>query len=63
MNPWIYLLIGLVLEISGTTTMKLSQGFHHLTPSLLIYLLYGCSYAALSLILIVIGIISVRFSR
>lgn len=48
---WSYLIIAILLEVSGTTCLKLSQGFTKTLPSVLLFILYGCSFTALSLAL------------
>jgi small multidrug resistance pump len=48
---WLYLLLAIVLEVSGTTSMKLSQGFTQLWPSVLMFVFYGLSFSALTLAL------------
>jgi small multidrug resistance pump len=48
---WFYLVLAIVLEVSGTTSMKLSQGFTKMLPSVLIFLFYGLSLSALTLAL------------
>jgi small multidrug resistance pump len=48
---WFYLVLAIVLEVSGTTSMKLSQGFTKILPSVLIFLFYGLSLSALALAL------------
>ena len=48
---WLYLVLAIVLEVTGTTSMKLSQGFTQLLPSLLMFLFYGLSLGALTLAL------------
>ena len=48
---WLYLVLAIVLEVSGTTSMKLSQGFTQTLPSVLMFLFYGLSLAALTLAL------------
>ncbi len=42
---WMYLLVAIFLELAGTTSMKLSDGFTNLIPSILIYVFYGLSFA------------------
>lgn len=42
---WLYLFIAIVLEVCGTTCMKLSQGFTKVIPSVLIFVFYGLSFA------------------
>jgi small multidrug resistance pump len=46
---WIYLLLAILLEVSGTTCMKLSEQFTRWVPSVLMILLYLASLAMLSL--------------
>jgi len=48
---WIILTIAIVLEVAGTTSMKLSEGFAKLLPSVLIFVFYGLSFVALTLAL------------
>jgi small multidrug resistance pump len=49
MTSWIYLMCAILLEVAGTTCMKLSEGFTKLLPSLFIFLFYGLSFIALTL--------------
>jgi len=46
---WLYLLLAIALEVSGTTCMKLSHGFARTTPSLLMFVFYGLSIMSLGL--------------
>ena len=48
---WLYLTLAILLEVAGTTSMKLSEGFTRLVPSLLLILFYGLSFAMLTLAL------------
>jgi small multidrug resistance pump len=48
---WLYLVLAIMLEVSGTTSMKLSQGFTKILPSALMFLFYGLSLSALTLAL------------
>ena len=48
---WLYLLLAILLEVSGTTSMKLSEGFTKVTPSIMIFVFYGLSFASLTLAL------------
>lgn len=48
---WLYLVLAIVLEVGGTTSMKLSEGFTRLFPSVLVFILYGLSLGALTLTL------------
>lgn len=48
---WLYLVIAILFEVGGTTSMKLSQGFTKMLPSILIFVLYGLSFSSLTLAL------------
>ncbi|MDJ0893986.1 MAG: multidrug efflux SMR transporter [Alphaproteobacteria bacterium] len=48
---WIYLTLAIVLEVAGTTSMKLSEGFANLVPSVLIFVFYAISFGFLVLAL------------
>lgn len=43
MNAWLYLLIAIILEVVGTTCMKLSDGFARIIPSVLVGVFYLAS--------------------
>lgn len=47
----IYLILAIVFEVSGTTSMKFSQGFTKLIPSVLIFVCYAISFFFLTLTL------------
>ncbi|MBI3599044.1 MAG: multidrug efflux SMR transporter [Nitrospinae bacterium] len=47
----LYLILAIILEVSGTTCMKLSQGFTKIGASLLMFIFYGFSLGALTLAL------------
>jgi small multidrug resistance pump len=46
---WVYLLAAILLEICGTTCMKLSLGFTRFWPSVLLFVFYSLSFAAVTL--------------
>ena len=46
---WIYLALAIVTEVAGTISMKLSDGFSKLLPSILIFVFYGASMALANL--------------
>jgi small multidrug resistance pump len=48
---WVFLVLAIVFEVMGTTSMKLSQGFTQLFPSVLMFLSYGLSLSALTMAL------------
>jgi small multidrug resistance pump len=45
---WILLVFAIVLEVAGTTNMKLSEGFSKLVPSVLVLFFYALSIIALT---------------
>jgi small multidrug resistance pump len=51
MKPWILLAFAILCEVAGTTSMKLSEGFTKLVPSILLFVLYGVSFVLLTLAL------------
>ncbi|MDZ8083730.1 MAG: DMT family transporter [Nostoc sp. SerVER01] len=48
---WIYLIAAILFEVSGTTCMKLSEGFTKIVPSVLIFVFYGFCFTFLTLAL------------
>lgn len=48
---WIYLVLAILLEVSGTTCMKLSEGFTKIVPSILLFVFYSLSFGMLTLAL------------
>lgn len=48
---WFLLFLAIVLEVSGTTCMKLSEGFTRLVPSVLIFVFYGLSFGTFVFVL------------
>jgi len=46
---WIYLLLAILFEVTGTTSMKLSEGFKNIGPSITIFICYGVSIGFLTL--------------
>ena len=46
---WVHLVIAILLEVSGTTSMKLSRGFSEFWPSVGIFVFYGLSIVFLTL--------------
>jgi small multidrug resistance pump len=48
---WMYLIIAIVLEVAGTTSMKLAEGFTKPLYSVLLFVFYLSSFAVLTLAL------------
>ena len=51
MKGWLFLMVAIVFEVAGTTSMKLSDGFTKLTPSVLIFVFYAVSFTLFTLCL------------
>jgi len=47
MQAWLWLGLAIVLEVSGTMCMKLSDGFTRLLPTILIAVFYAASFTAM----------------
>jgi small multidrug resistance pump len=45
---WMFLAAAILLEVAGTVSMKLSQGFAHVLPSVLLFAFYGASFTCLN---------------
>ena len=58
MNPWAYLSIAILAEVVATSSLKASEGFSKLVPSIVVVLGYGIAFwfLALSLRSIPVGI-------
>jgi small multidrug resistance pump len=48
---WLLLTLAIVLEVTGTTNMKLSEGFSKVLPTFFVFAFYGLSIGALTLAL------------
>lgn len=48
---WLILLAGIIFEVMGTISMKYAEGFTKLIPSVLVFVFYGISLAALVFVL------------
>ncbi len=55
-QAWAVLSVAILLEVAGTTSMRLSEGFTRLTPSVLIFLFYAGSFALNTLVIRVLGL-------
>ena len=53
---WLMLLGAILLEVSGTTAMKLSNGLTKVVPSMMMLGFYGASFACLALTFKVIDV-------
>ena len=43
---WFLLALAIILEVAGTTCMKLSGGFKEILPTVLVFVFYGLSFTA-----------------
>jgi len=48
MQSWLFLMAAIFLEVAGTISMKLSDGFTKLTPSIFMGVFYAASIVALT---------------
>ncbi len=48
---WVYLVLAILFEVGGTTSMKLSENFTRWIPSVAIFVLYGLSLVGMTLAL------------
>jgi small multidrug resistance pump len=48
-TPWIILSVAILLEVAGTTSMKLSRGFAEMWPSIGVFVFYVAAAAAVIL--------------
>jgi small multidrug resistance pump len=55
-QAWTVLAGAIVLEVAGTTCMRLSEGFSRLTPSVLIFVFYAASFALNTMIVRTLGL-------
>ena len=46
---WFLLILAILLEVSGTTSMKLSHGFTRRGPTLMMFVFYGLGFVPLTL--------------
>ncbi|QBD78171.1 multidrug efflux SMR transporter [Ktedonosporobacter rubrisoli] len=51
MNSILYLILAILAEVCGTTSLKLSQGFTRLIPSILVAVFYLASFYLMSQVL------------
>lgn len=48
MQAWILLGFAIILEVAGTTAMKLSDGMHKLIPTIMVFVFYGLTFVIMS---------------
>lgn len=55
-QAWVFLSVAILFEVAGTTSMRLSEGFTRLTPSLLMFAFYACSFGLNTFVIRVLGL-------
>ena len=55
-HAWMILSIAIVFEVAGTTSMRLSDGFTRLTPSIMIFVFYAVSFTLNTMIIRTLGL-------
>ena len=55
-QAWWVLLLAILLEVGGTTCMRLSDGFSRLTPSVLIFVFYAGAFSLNVMVIRVLGL-------
>ncbi len=55
-QAWAVLAAAILLEVAGTTSMRLSEGFSRVTPSALIFVFYAASFALNTLVIRTLGL-------
>jgi small multidrug resistance pump len=55
-QAWAALSVAILFEVAGTTSMRLSEGFTRLTPSVLIFVFYAISFGLNTLVIRVLGL-------
>lgn len=48
---WVYLALAILTEVAGTSSMKFSEGFAKILPSVLIFVFYAVSFVFMTLAL------------
>lgn len=51
MQAWLLLGIAIMLEVAGTTSMKLSDGMHKIFPTIMIFVFYGLTFAIMPFVM------------
>ncbi len=55
-TAWAVLALAILFEVGGTTSMRLSEGLSRLTPSLMIFVFYACSFALNAMVIRTLGL-------
>lgn len=55
-QAWAVLAIAIVMEVCGTTSMRLAEGFTRLTPAMMMVVFYGISFTLNTMVIRVLGL-------
>jgi small multidrug resistance pump len=55
-QAWAILGLAILFEVGGTTSMRLSEGFTRLTPSILIFAFYAVSFVLNTMVIRTLGL-------
>jgi small multidrug resistance pump len=55
-QAWALLGLAILMEVAGTMSMRLAEGFTRLTPSVLIFVFYAASFGLNTMIVRVLGL-------
>ena len=55
-QAWALLGLAILMEVAGTTSMRLAEGFTRLTPSVMIFVFYGISFGLNTMIIRTLGL-------
>ena len=55
-QAWTVLSFAILLEVAGTTSMRLSEGFTRMTPAVMMFVFYAGSFALNTLVIRVLGL-------
>ena len=55
-QAWAVLSVAILMEVAGTTSMRLAEGFTRLTPSVMIFVFYAASFALNTLVIRTLGL-------
>ena len=55
-QAWAVLSFAILLEVAGTTSMRLSEGFTRVTPAVMMFAFYAGSFALNTLVIRVLGL-------
>ncbi|QCB46610.1 multidrug efflux SMR transporter [Hydrogenophaga sp. PAMC20947] len=55
-QAWAVLAVAILMEVGGTTSMRLAEGFTRLTPSLMMVLFYAVSFTLNTMVIRVLGL-------